>query len=67
MTSTAPMHHCRSRPGMLRRPYDWTLHLAGCPRAELTLGEMTSAENSFFPILPSTLLMPMVLTNQARA
>lgn len=51
---------------MLRRLYDWTLRLAGHPRAELALG-VTFAESSFFPIPPDALLVPMVLANRAGA
>ncbi len=52
---------------MLRRLYDWTLRLAGHPRAELALGGVTFAESSFFPIPPDALLVPMVLANRAKA
>ncbi len=52
---------------MLRRLYDWTMRLAGHPRAELALGGVTFAESSFFPIPPDALLVPMVLANRAKA
>ena len=52
---------------MLRRLYDWTLRLAGHPRAELALGGGTFAESSFFPIPPDAVLGPMVLANRAKA
>ena len=42
---------------MLRRLYDWTMRLAGHPRAELALGGVTFAESSFFPIPPDALLV----------
>jgi membrane protein YqaA with SNARE-associated domain len=52
---------------MLRRLYDWTLRLAGRPRALTALGAVSFAESSFFPVPPDVLLIPMVLARPERA
>lgn len=46
---------------MLRRLYDWTMGLAGHPRAMWALFAVAFIESSFFPIPPDVLLIPMVL------
>ncbi len=49
---------------MIRRLYDWTLSLAGHPRAPWALAATSFAESSFFPIPPDVLLIPMVLAKR---
>ena len=51
---------------MLRRLYDWTMHLAEHPRAEWALAGVSFAESSFFPIPPDVVLAPMILTNRQK-
>lgn len=52
---------------MLRRLYDWTMSLAGHPRAPWALGGVSFIESSVFPIPPDVLLIPMVLRDRALA
>lgn len=52
---------------MLRRLYDWTMGLAGHPRARWLLAVISFIESSVFPIPPDVLLIPMVLAERARA
>ena len=52
---------------MLRRLYDWTMSLAGRPRALWALAGISFAESSFFPIPPDALLLPMVLAAPKKA
>ena len=52
---------------MLRRLYDWTMNLAGHPRAPWALGTVSFVESSVFPIPPDVLLIPMVLKERAKA
>lgn len=52
---------------MFRRLYDWTISLAGRPRAPLALGAVSFAESSFFPIPPDVVLVPMALARPDRA
>ena len=52
---------------MLRRLYDWTLRLAGHPRAGGALAGVSFAESTVFPIPPDVLLIPMVLAQPERA
>ena len=52
---------------MLRRLYDWTMHLAGHRRALLALAVISFAESSIFPIPPDVLLIPMILAARQRA
>ncbi|MDR1828121.1 MAG: DedA family protein [Methylobacteriaceae bacterium] len=46
---------------MLKRLYDWTIKLAGGPRAVWALAAVSFAESSFFPIPPDIMLIPMGL------
>lgn len=46
---------------MFKRLYDWTLSLAGRPRAAWGLGAVSFAESSFFPVPPDVVLVPMIL------
>jgi membrane protein YqaA with SNARE-associated domain len=52
---------------MIRRLYDWTMSLAGRPKAMHALGAVSFAESSFFPVPPDVLLIPMVLARPERA
>lgn len=52
---------------IIRRMYDWALREAGTKRAERTLGAVSFAESSFFPIPPDIMLVPMILANPKRA
>lgn len=49
---------------MLRRLYDWTMRLSTGPYAERSLGAVSFAESSFFPIPPDLILIPMVIANK---
>ena len=49
----------------IRSLYNWTMKLAGNPRAIWFLGGFVSfIEAIFFPILPDILLIPMILANK---
>jgi membrane protein YqaA with SNARE-associated domain len=52
---------------MLRRLYDWTMRMAEGKRAIRTLGIVSFAESSFFPIPPDVILVPVVLANRDQA
>lgn len=52
---------------MLRKLYDWTMHLAATRHAPKALAGISFAESSFFPIPPDVLLIPMVLSDRAKA
>lgn len=52
---------------MIRALYNWTMRLAAKPNATYALGTVSFAESSFFPIPPDALLIPMVLSNRAKA
>lgn len=52
---------------MLRKLYDWTMRMAGHPRAQWVLGAVSFTESSFFPIPPDAMLVPMVLATPWRA
>ncbi len=52
---------------MFRRIYEWTLSLAGRPRATWALGTISFSESSFFPIPPDVILVPMSLARPDRA
>lgn len=52
---------------MLRRLYDWTLHLSAHPRAAIALAAVAFVESSVFPIPPDVILGPMVLARRERA
>jgi membrane protein YqaA with SNARE-associated domain len=51
---------------MLRRLYDWTLHLAETRHALWALAAISFIESSVFPIPPDVLLIPMVLARPAQ-
>lgn len=52
---------------MLTRLYNWTMGLAGHPRALWVLAIISFAESSVFPIPPDVLMIPMILARPARA
>lgn len=52
---------------MLRRLYDWTIHLSAHPHAIWALAIISFVESSVFPIPPDALLIPMVLAARERA
>lgn len=52
---------------MLRALYDWTMNLAASRHAAKALGFVSFIESSVFPIPPDALLIPMVLSERARA
>jgi membrane protein YqaA with SNARE-associated domain len=52
---------------MLRRLYDWCVDAAGRPYAAWTLGAVSFAESSFFPVPPDIMLIPMTLARPERA
>ena len=52
---------------MLRRLYDWCIAAAGKPHASWTMGAVSFAESSFFPVPPDVMLVPMSLARPDRA
>lgn len=52
---------------LLRRMYDWCIDAAHKPHAMWTLGAISFAESSFFPVPPDVMLIPMSLAQPARA
>ena len=52
---------------MIRRLYDWTMGLAGHPRAMWALAAVAFVESSIFPIPPDILMIPMILAMPWRA
>ncbi|MEP7032030.1 MAG: YqaA family protein [Pseudolabrys sp.] len=52
---------------MLRRLYDWCIDAAHKPHAMWTMGAISFAESSFFPVPPDIMLIPMALANPKRA
>jgi membrane protein YqaA with SNARE-associated domain len=55
------------RPSLLRRLYDRVVAAAGKPHATWTMGAVSFAESSFFPIPPDVMLIPMALARPDRA
>jgi len=55
------------RPGPLRRLYLWTMRQAQGRHAWASLGAVSFAESSFFPIPPDVMLLPMMLADRKRA
>jgi len=51
----------KSKPGPIRKLYDWVLSWAEKPSAQYALFILAFAESSFFPIPPDILLIPLVL------
>jgi membrane protein YqaA with SNARE-associated domain len=52
---------------LLRRLYDWCLDAAHKPHAMWTMGAISFAESSFFPVPPDVMLIPMALARPERA
>ena len=52
---------------MLRRLYDWTIHLSSMRHAPWALGAVAFAESSFFPLPPDIVLIPMVLAQRHKS
>jgi len=52
---------------LLRRMYDWCIEAAHKPHAMWTLGAISFAESSFFPVPPDIMLIPMSLARPQRA
>lgn len=57
----------RADRAMLRRLYDWTMHLADHPRAMWALAVVAFVESSVFPIPPDVIMIPMILAKPHRA
>ena len=57
----------QSRPGLVRRLYNWILSNASGPRAWALMAVIAFAESSFFPFPPDILLAPMLLADRRRA
>ncbi len=55
------------RPGFIRRAYDLMMRNAKGPRAWWTLGILTFAEASVFPIPTDIMLIPMAIADRKRA
>jgi membrane protein YqaA with SNARE-associated domain len=54
-------------PNLLRRIYAWCLEAAHKPHAMWTMGAISFAESSFFPVPPDVMLIPMALARPERA
>ena len=52
---------------MIRALYDWTIRLAGHPRALWALAFISFVESSVFPIPPDALLIPMIIATPRKA
>lgn len=52
---------------MLRRLYDWVLHLSEHRFAPSALFGVSFAESSFFPVPPDLMLIPMILADRLKA
>ena len=52
---------------LLRRLYDWCIDAAHKPHAMWTMGAISFAESSFFPVPPDVMLIPMALARPERA
>lgn len=52
---------------MLRRLYDWCIAAADKPHAFWTMGAISFAESSVFPVPPDVMLVPMSLARPDRA
>ena len=52
---------------MFRGLYDWTLRLAGHRHAIRSMGMISFAESSFFPIPPDVMIVPMILARRDQA
>ncbi len=61
------MSETPSRPGPVRRLYDWVLHWADTPYGAPALFLLALAESSFFPIPPDPLLIALCLGAATRS
>jgi membrane protein YqaA with SNARE-associated domain len=52
---------------LLRRIYDWVMHLAHQRYAAWALFAVSFVESSFFPLPPDAMLIPMVLADRRKA
>ncbi len=52
---------------MIRRLYDWAIAAADKPHAAWTMGGISFAESSFFPVPPDIMLIPMSLARPDKA
>ena len=52
---------------IVRRLYDWAMAAAHKPHAMWTMGAISFAESSFFPVPPDVMLIPMALARPERA
>lgn len=52
---------------IIRRLYDWAMDAAHKPHALWTMGAISFAESSFFPVPPDVMLIPMALARPERA
>ena len=52
---------------MLRRFYDWMIHISESPYAVWVLGFVSFAESSFFPFPPDIMLVPMSVAQPRKA
>ncbi len=52
---------------LLRRLYNWCIDAAHKPHAMWTMGAISFAESSFFPVPPDVMLIPMALARPERA
>ena len=52
---------------IIRRLYDWCMAAAHKPHAQWTMGAISFAESSFFPMPPDVMLIPMSLARPDRA
>jgi membrane protein YqaA with SNARE-associated domain len=52
---------------VLRRCYDWAISAADKPHAMWSMGAISFAESSFFPVPPDVMLIPMALARPERA
>ncbi len=52
---------------IVRRLYDWCMAAAHKPHAMWTMGAISFAESSFFPVPPDVMLIPMALARPERA
>ena len=59
--------HSLKQGGPLRRLYDWVLSHSETRSAPWTLGAISFAESSFFPLPPDILLVPMCLARPSLA
>jgi len=62
-----PATRALSRPGPLRRLYDWVLSWADSPRGTLGLAAISFAESSFFPIPPDVLQIALSVAKPRRS